>query len=77
MILCGPTPCVRLQGYLESALRSSSAAVEMADIVCRVDARLPSKPMEGDLGWDVFALQYRVDEASLGAVLSPDAMSGD
>lgn len=65
----------RLQGYLDAALRSSSAASEDADILRRVDVRLPSKPLEGDLGWDTFTLQYQVD-GPLGAVLSPDAMAG-
>lgn len=71
--------CVaNLQGHLDAALRSSSAAIEAADILRRVDVRLPhGKTLEGDLGWDVFALQYHVDEGPLGAVLSPDTMAGD
>ena len=41
-----------------------------------MDVRLPAgKSLEGDLGWDVFSLQYHV-EGPLAAVLSPDAMAG-
>ena len=65
-----------LQGHLDAALRSSSAAGEDPELLRRVDVRLPpSKPLEGDLGWDVFSLQYHLD-GPLGAVLSPDAMAG-
>ncbi|KAL4856634.1 Gamma-tubulin complex component 3 [Chlorella vulgaris] len=65
-----------LQGHLDAALRSSSAANEDADVLRRVDVRLPpGKVLEGDLGWDIFSLQYLVD-GPMRAVLSPDAMSG-
>lgn len=65
-----------LQGHLDAALRSLSAAADEADVLQRVDVRLPpGKPLEGDLGWDVFSLQYHID-GPLGAVLSPDAMAG-
>lgn len=65
-----------MQGHLDAALRSSSAANEDADVLRRVDVRLPpGKVLEGDLGWDIFSLQYLVD-GPMRAVLSPDAMSG-
>jgi len=71
-----PFGTTNLQGHLDAALRSSSAASEDHDILQRVDVRLPlGKPLEGDLGWDVFSLRYHVD-GPLGVVLSPDTMAG-
>ena len=47
-----------------------------AGLVTLSSVRLPAgKSLEGDLGWDVFSLQYHV-EGPLAAVLSPDAMAG-
>ncbi|EFN52184.1 hypothetical protein CHLNCDRAFT_139395 [Chlorella variabilis] len=61
----------------KSAKDVSQYILQAADILRRVDVRLPhGKTLEGDLGWDVFALQYHVDEGPLGAVLSPDTMAG-
>lgn len=77
LLTCLPAyPPACLQGHLDAALRSSSAAGDDPDVLRRVDVRLPhGKTLEGDQGWDVFSLQYHVD-GPLGAVLSPDAMAG-
>ena len=68
-----PTPTA-LQGHLDSALRGCCRGGEDGEAQRRLDVRL-ARAMEGDRGWDVFALSYRV-EGPLAAVLSPEAMAG-
>ncbi|KAH7105471.1 gamma-tubulin complex, DGRIP91/SPC98 component [Auriculariales sp. MPI-PUGE-AT-0066] len=62
-----------LTATLEAAIRSSNAAHQPADVLRRLDARmLPYS--HGELGWDVFTLEYKVD-APLDTIIDPDAMT--
>lgn len=63
-----------VQGHLDTALRSSSAAAEDPDLLKRVDVRL-QRTMDGDRGWDIFSLQYHID-GPMAAVFSQDNMTG-
>lgn len=65
----------RLQGHLDAALRACAAAAENPDALKRVEVKL-QRNIEGDQGWDVFALHYLV-EGPLAVVLSPEAMAGE
>ncbi|KAF6035402.1 TUBGCP3 [Bugula neritina] len=47
-----------LNGILETAIRSTNAQFEDKDILSRLDVRL-LEISPGDLGWDVFSLDYR------------------
>lgn len=49
-----------LTGVLESAIRATNAQFEDQDILNRLDVRL-LEVSQGDKGWDVFSLLYRVD----------------
>lgn len=49
-----------LSAILESAVRATNAQFEDQDILKRLDVRLfDASP--GDIGWDVFTLDYHVD----------------
>jgi gamma-tubulin complex component 3 len=61
-----------LTSDLESAIRGSNAQYDDPDILRRLDARV-LEYSHGDLGWDCFALEYKV-EAPLNAVLDARAM---
>jgi gamma-tubulin complex component 3 len=61
-----------LTSDLESALRGSNAQYDSPDILRRLDARV-LEYTHGELGWDCFALEYKV-EAPLNAVLDARAM---
>ncbi|KAJ1547272.1 Gamma-tubulin complex component 3 [Nowakowskiella sp. JEL0078] len=62
-----------LTGALETAIRSSNAEREIPDIVKRLDVRLLEVATE-DAGWDVFTLNYHVDDAPLNTILTPTVM---
>ncbi|KAI5788914.1 Spc98 family-domain-containing protein [Peziza echinospora] len=49
-----------LTAQLEHAIRGSNAQHESQDVLRRLDARMLD-PTHGDIGWDVFTLEYRVD----------------
>ncbi|KAL8693956.1 MAG: hypothetical protein Q9218_001314 [Villophora microphyllina] len=49
-----------LTSQLEHAVRGSNAQYDSADILARLDARL-LELAHGDIGWDVFTLEYRID----------------
>ncbi|KAF8469126.1 Spc98 family-domain-containing protein [Kalaharituber pfeilii] len=49
-----------LTGQLEHAIRHSNAQHESQDVLKRLDARMLD-PTHGDIGWDVFTLEYRID----------------
>ncbi|OLL25334.1 Spindle pole body component alp6, partial [Neolecta irregularis DAH-3] len=49
-----------LTATLESAIRGSNAQYDPDDITRRLDARL-LELAHGDIGWDVFTLEYKVD----------------
>jgi gamma-tubulin complex component 3 len=61
-----------LTSDLESAIRGSNAQYDSPDILRRLDARILDF-QHGELGWDCFALEYKVD-APLNAVLDKRAM---
>jgi gamma-tubulin complex component 3 len=63
-----------LTSDLESAIRGSSAQFDPPDVLRRLDARV-NEYSRGEIGWDCFALEYRV-EAPLNAVLDARAMEG-
>ncbi|KAL8779875.1 MAG: hypothetical protein Q9194_001196 [Teloschistes cf. exilis] len=49
-----------LTAQLEHAVRGSIAQYDSPDILSRLDARL-LELAHGDIGWDVFTLEYRID----------------
>jgi gamma-tubulin complex component 3 len=61
-----------LTSDLETAIRGSNAQYDSPDILRRLDARILDYA-HGELGWDCFALEYKV-EAPLNAVLDSKAM---
>ncbi|KAI0053620.1 gamma-tubulin complex DGRIP91/SPC98 component [Auriscalpium vulgare] len=61
-----------LTATLETAIRSSNAQKDPADVLRRLDARM-LEYTHGEIGWDVFTLEYKVD-APLDTVLDPDSM---
>ena len=62
-----------LQGHVETALRSCGAAAADSDLLLRVQVKL-SRPLDGDSGWDIFGLDYKMDGPA-AVVLGPEAMS--
>ncbi len=61
-----------LTGALESAVRATNAQFDDADILRRLDFRL-LEVSAGDIGWDVFSLDYHVD-GPIRTVFTPDCM---
>ncbi|TBU49363.1 gamma-tubulin complex DGRIP91/SPC98 component [Dichomitus squalens] len=61
-----------LTATLESALRSSNAQNDSPDVLRRLDARM-LEYSHGEIGWDVFTLEYKID-APIDTVLDPTAM---
>ncbi|KAI0068681.1 gamma-tubulin complex DGRIP91/SPC98 component [Artomyces pyxidatus] len=61
-----------LTATLETAIRSSNAQKDPPDVLRRLDARM-LEYTHGEIGWDVFTLEYKVD-APLDTVLDPDSM---
>ncbi len=61
-----------LTASLESAIRSSNAQYDDADILKRLDVRL-LEVSPGDCGWDVFVLDYHL-QAPLSTLFTPQAM---
>ena len=57
---------------METAIRSSNAQKDPPDVLRRLDARM-LEYSQGEIGWDVFTLEYKVD-APLDTVLDPDSM---
>lgn len=60
-----------LTAALDSAVRSSSASTHPPDVLKRLDARM-LEYSHGEIGWEVFTLEYRVD-APVDAIVDPDA----
>jgi gamma-tubulin complex component 3 len=58
-----------LTATLESAIRGSNAQFESPDILRRLDARM-LELSQGEIGWDVFTLEYKVD-APLDVIVNP------
>lgn len=61
-----------LTASLETAIRSSTARNDSADVLHRLDARM-LEHSDSDTGWDAFSLVYKV-EAPVDTVLDPKAM---
>ncbi|KAJ6539390.1 gamma-tubulin complex, component 3 [Mycena capillaripes] len=61
-----------LTATLETAIRSSNAQNDPPDVLRRLDARM-LEYSHGEIGWDVFTLEYKVD-APIDTVLDPDSM---
>ncbi|SCV69660.1 BQ2448_1054 [Microbotryum intermedium] len=63
-----------LRGSSSGALSSSSVNRSSSDVLRRLDARM-LEFTQGEIGWDVFTLEYKVD-APLDTILDPDSMQG-
>lgn len=61
-----------LTATLETAIRSSSAQYDPIDVLRRLDARM-LEYSHGEIGWDVFTLEYKVD-SPIDTVLDPESM---
>ncbi|KAG6831584.1 hypothetical protein H0H92_009057 [Tricholoma furcatifolium] len=61
-----------LTAHLDTALRSSNAIHDSSDVRRRLDARM-LEFSHGEMGWDVFTLEYKVD-APIDTVLDPVSM---
>ncbi|OCH90974.1 gamma-tubulin complex DGRIP91/SPC98 component [Obba rivulosa] len=61
-----------LTATLETAIRSSNAQNDPPDVLRRLDARM-LEYSHGEIGWDVFTLEYKVD-APIDTVLDPESM---
>ncbi|KAA1466481.1 gamma-tubulin complex DGRIP91/SPC98 component [Dentipellis sp. KUC8613] len=61
-----------LTATLETAIRSSNAQSDPPDVLRRLDARM-LEYTHGEIGWDVFTLEYKVD-APIDTVLDPESM---
>lgn len=61
-----------LTATLETAIRSSSAQHDPMDVLRRLDARM-LEYSHGEIGWDVFTLEYKVD-SPIDTVLDPESM---
>lgn len=58
-----------LTAQLEHAIRGSNAQYESPEVLRRLDARL-LELSHGDIGWDVFTLEYKVD-APVDVIITP------
>ncbi|KAK4540410.1 hypothetical protein LTR36_009267 [Oleoguttula mirabilis] len=58
-----------LTAQLEHAIRNSNAQYDSADVLRRLDARM-LELSHGEIGWDVFTLEYRVD-SPLDVIVTP------
>lgn len=58
-----------LTAQLEHAIRGSNAQYDSQDVLRRLDARLVELS-HGDVGWDVFTIEYKVD-APVDVVITP------
>ena len=61
-----------LTATLEAAVRSSNARYDPPDVLRRLDARM-MEYSHGEIGWDVFTLEYKVD-APIDTVIDPESM---
>ncbi|KAJ7068312.1 gamma-tubulin complex, component 3 [Mycena amicta] len=61
-----------LTATLETAIRSSNAQNDPPDVLRRLDARM-MEYSHGEIGWDVFTLEYKVD-SPIDTVLDPDSI---
>lgn len=59
-----------LASILDKCIRASNSQYDDADVLKRLDVRT-SEPSQGDSGWDVFSLDYKVD-GPLATILTPE-----
>ncbi|KAG9010845.1 Microtubule-nucleating Tub4p (gamma-tubulin) complex component [Tulasnella sp. 427] len=62
----------KLTSSLETAIRATNAQFDSVDVLRRLDARM-LEFTHGEIGWDVFTLEYKVD-SPVDTVLDPEAM---
>ncbi|KAG8860111.1 Microtubule-nucleating Tub4p (gamma-tubulin) complex component [Tulasnella sp. 330] len=62
----------KLTSSLETAIRATNAQLDPPDVLRRLDARM-LEFTHGEIGWDVFTLEYKVD-APIDTVLDPESM---
>ena len=48
-----------LRSFLDQAIRSSNAQFHPAEFVNRLDVRI-LEPTQGDRGWEIFQLEYKI-----------------
>lgn len=60
-----------LTAQLEHAIRNSNAQHDSADVLRRLDARM-LELSHGEIGWDVFTLEYKID-APIDVIVTPHA----
>ncbi|KAK3048096.1 hypothetical protein LTS18_013016, partial [Coniosporium uncinatum] len=58
-----------LTAQLEHAVRNSNAQFDSADVLRRLDSRM-LELSHGEIGWDVFTLDYRID-APIDVIVTP------
>lgn len=58
-----------LTGQLDTAIRGSNAQYDPDEILHRLDAKILERS-SGDVGWDVFSLDYRIDPP-LNVIITP------
>lgn len=65
-----------LTGFVDAALQSCSSFNESTDwdILERLDVQIDVYDSTSNVGWDVFSLTYRVEDAPLNTVFSPKVM---
>lgn len=77
-ILDGDADILRnnLTGIVDSALQQCSSFNEETDqdILERLDVQIAPQGKETEVGWDVFSLTYRVEDAPLNTVFAPKVM---
>src|SRR5258706_9566807 len=61
-----------LTATLEAAIRSTTARYDPPDIIRRLDARM-LEYSHGEIGWDVFTLEYKID-APVDTIIDPKSM---
>ncbi|KAI9800682.1 MAG: hypothetical protein M1825_004004 [Sarcosagium campestre] len=59
-----------LTAQLEHAIRGSNAQYDSPDVLRRLDARMLMQG-HGDIGWDCFTLEYKID-APIDVIVTPD-----
>ncbi|KAI9759680.1 MAG: Microtubule-nucleating Tub4p (gamma-tubulin) complex component [Chaenotheca gracillima] len=59
-----------LTAQLEHAIRGSNAQFDPPDVLRRLDARMLMQG-HGDIGWDCFTLEYKID-APVNVIVTPD-----
>lgn len=66
-----------LTGYVDAALQNCSSFNEETDwdILERLDVQIDVSDDATNVGWDVFSLTYRVEDAPLNTVFSPKVMA--